>query len=91
MLQYNTHKLLHTGVNPTSKSYESGDVSGQTDHTSPGLHAVRTTPRRYGYLRVLDQMNVECVPDPQTVVETNLAAVSSCLLSLRFILLVFRV
>ena len=84
MLRYNTHKLLHIDDNPTSKSDESGDVSGQTDHISPGLHTVHTTPRRYGYPRVLKPTNIECVLDPQNVAETNLAAVSSCLLYVSF-------
>ena len=78
MLQYNTHKLLDIDDDPTSKSDESGDVSGRTDHrVSRDLHAVHTTPRRYGYLGVLNRTNTECVPGPRNVVETNLAAVNS--------------
>ena len=77
MLQYNTHKLLDIDDDPTSKSDESGGVSGRTDRLSPGLHVVHITPRRYGYLGVLNRTNTECVPGPRNVVETNLAAVSS--------------
>ena len=90
MLQYNTHKLLHIDDNPTSKSDEGGDVSGRTDMISPGLHTVRTTPRRYGYLRMLNRTNIEHVPDPQNVAETNLAAVSPCFFFVCFVLLIFR-
>ena len=80
MLQYNTHKLLDIDDDPTSKFDESGDVSGQSESLSPGLHVVHTTPRRYGYLGVLNRTNTECVPGPRNVVETNLAAVNSFLL-----------
>lgn len=84
MLQYNTHKLLHIDDNPTPKSDEGGDVSGRTDHISPGLHTVRTTPRRYGYLKMLNRTISERVPDLQNAAETILAAVSSCFLYVSF-------
>lgn len=82
MLRYNTHELLDIDDDPTSNSDESGDVSGRTDHLSPGLYVVHTTPRRYGYLGVLNRTNTECVPGPRNVVETNLAAVIFFVLSL---------
>ena len=83
MLQDDTHKLPHIDDRPVSESNSHGHAPNQSaaECASQGLRVVRTIPRRFNNLGVLNQTSSERPSDLRNLSKANLAAVSSSFLS----------